>query len=454
MSSQKLEVEVPIDADLNGLSSRTRAILPILRRAMDFAGEAYKIQDITPFYPKDLTKAEFEAYIAAHPEQKEELNSPFTYVVRNGEKLQAVPYSEAHSPHLAQAADQLELAAKQCDDKLFAEFLYARARSMRDNSFSTSDILWISMVGTELEMTIGPYEEYEDRFMDIKRNFEAFLSIQLPEENRRINDYRQAAQDFDQEFSKVLGYSPSGSAVNMVVVDSLYVTGRSVDKFVPMAFNLPNDYWIRQKFGSKQVFLRNVMKAKYENLFMPIARRIAPKYLERLSFDLKLKFVIGHELSHGLGIYCKIGLAELGSELEESKADIWGLKFLAYQESRGKETEGTANSVTIMHLIDCFRQLHRDPEEAHAKGALLHLNWFIEQGALKITAGELEFDEAKLYPCMHALAMSFAYVAMAQSYDRAKQFIERWGYKSEAVDSALAKLDGIPNDIRPVYSEF
>src|SRR4029078_459048 len=46
------------------------------------------------FYPGDLTKDQFDAYLAAHPDQKDKLTSPYTVVKRQGDTLIAVPYSE------------------------------------------------------------------------------------------------------------------------------------------------------------------------------------------------------------------------------------------------------------------------------------------------------------------------------------------------------------------------
>ena len=45
------------------------------------------------FYPEDLTKDQFDAYLAAHPDEKAALTSPYTVVRRDGAKLVAVPYS-------------------------------------------------------------------------------------------------------------------------------------------------------------------------------------------------------------------------------------------------------------------------------------------------------------------------------------------------------------------------
>src|SRR3546814_11796589 len=55
------------------------------------------------FYPTDLTKAEFDAYLAAPPDQKEALTSGYTVVRRPGDHHAAVPYCEEYKQWLARS---------------------------------------------------------------------------------------------------------------------------------------------------------------------------------------------------------------------------------------------------------------------------------------------------------------------------------------------------------------
>jgi len=49
------------------------------------------------FYPADLTKEQFDAYLAAHPAEADALKSPYTVVKRQGEKLIALPTLKENS---------------------------------------------------------------------------------------------------------------------------------------------------------------------------------------------------------------------------------------------------------------------------------------------------------------------------------------------------------------------
>ena len=75
-----------------------------------FFGDA-KMPEGAGFYPTDLTKEAFDAYLVANPSEKASLTSPYTIVVRDGAKLKAIPYSVAFKTELTEAARLLNEAA-------------------------------------------------------------------------------------------------------------------------------------------------------------------------------------------------------------------------------------------------------------------------------------------------------------------------------------------------------
>ena len=63
------------------------------------------------FYPADLTKADFEAYLVVHPAEKAALMDGYTVVKREGAKLVAVPYSVEYKAELEKAAERIPASA-------------------------------------------------------------------------------------------------------------------------------------------------------------------------------------------------------------------------------------------------------------------------------------------------------------------------------------------------------
>src|SRR5512139_3600564 len=80
------------------------------------------------FYPADLTKEEFDRYLAAHPNEAEALTDPYTVVKRDGDRLVAVPYSVEYKQWLEPAAKLLEEAAAKTSNASLKKFLTLRAK--------------------------------------------------------------------------------------------------------------------------------------------------------------------------------------------------------------------------------------------------------------------------------------------------------------------------------------
>jgi len=80
------------------------------------------------FYPEDMTKEEFESWVKAHPDQKEQAEGFFTVVRRDANKqLKLVPYNVEYKSDLMHAARLLKAAAALTDNDTLKKFLTTRA---------------------------------------------------------------------------------------------------------------------------------------------------------------------------------------------------------------------------------------------------------------------------------------------------------------------------------------
>ena len=81
------------------------------------------------FYPEDLTREEFDAWIEEHPEDREAFTSGYTVIRRTEDGgLEAVPYSEAYRAELEPAAEALREAAAAADNPSLKTFLREAGR--------------------------------------------------------------------------------------------------------------------------------------------------------------------------------------------------------------------------------------------------------------------------------------------------------------------------------------
>ena len=114
------------------------------------------------FYPDDITKDEFNTWVAGlSPEEKEKAIGYFYTIRRDaGGKLKSVPYSEEYREFLDPAAKLLREAGALTANETLKNFLEKRAQAFGTNDYYDSDVAWMDL-DSPIEVTIGPYETYE-----------------------------------------------------------------------------------------------------------------------------------------------------------------------------------------------------------------------------------------------------------------------------------------------------
>lgn len=456
-------IQVPIRADVSHLTSKDRRILSLLIEATRLINPIYLTQtkqdlgetngvfDKTRgnnYYPKGMTREDVEAYLDQHPDERDVVMSPFTVVEKSDERFITTPYSEYYRDHLNRVSSLLEEAAQLTDNESFKRFLLGRAKAFRTNEYRASDIDWVRVGGAPLELTIGPYESYEDQLFGVKRDIRGMLGVVLPQETAEAQVYQKQVAKFDAHLGKKYGYTASTTLTPMVVMDEILVGGHPWYGYVPMAYNLPNDADIQKEVGSKNVFIRNVMRAKMELITKLVAERVLdPHVAALLEPSIFMSFVIGHESSHGLSFrFSGDDFLTLGSPLEEGKADVFGMIFLYFLADKGIIDKDIAERAVIGNLTDGLRQIRFGIEEAHAVGTLIQYNWFLKHGAMQFGGKGLEFK-----PVLDGLGDEFYALSQTRSHETAQQFVDGWGQAPDEVRAMIASFGDIPVDIDPVF---
>jgi len=119
-------------------------------------------------YPKDLSQAEIEKYVVAHPEQREAIYNEQSILARDGNRLQAVPYHVTFAEYLKPAGEDLREAAKLSDDPQFAAFLNMRADALLNDDYYASDLAWLDLKEPKFDLILAPYESYLDNLLGVR----------------------------------------------------------------------------------------------------------------------------------------------------------------------------------------------------------------------------------------------------------------------------------------------
>jgi Peptidase family M49 len=416
------------------------------------------------FYPTDMTKEEFEKWIADHPGDKAAFEGLYTVIRRQGQELVAIPYSKAYGEILQAAAETLRQAATVTGNASLRDYLNKRADAFLSDDYFASDVAWMDL-DSDIEVVIGPYEVYEDALFNYKAAFESFVTVRDKAESEKLSVYARHLPDMERALPipdqhknlKRKFESP------IRVVQEIYTAGDARRGVQTSAFNLPNDEKVRETKGSKKVLLKNVMDAKFRQSGKPIAERtIASAELPNLSFDAYFNHTLFHELSHGLGpgIIVKDGkrvdsrllLKELYSTIEECKADVTGLWNILLSIDRKWLTGVTEAQIFSTYDGLMFRSMRFGIDEAHGQGTAVQWNWFREKGAVVPTEdGRFRSDPAKYREAIRSLANELLMIEATGDYARAKALLDKYGKSNPEIEAAVSKLADIPVDITPVF---
>nr|XP_009380775.1 PREDICTED: nudix hydrolase 3 [Musa acuminata subsp. malaccensis] len=441
------------------------------------------------FYPPDMDKKEFELWKGSLNASEQEAATGFFSVIRrhvdtpsstvshlmdhsgsgqhfNLDCLTIVPFSQEYKALLVKAADLLFRASELSDSSSLKKLLETKGNAFLSNDYYESDIAWMEL-DSKLDVTIGPYETYEDTLFGYKATFEAFVGIRDDIATSQVKLFGDHLQDLEQNLPMDSMYKSKDVVAAPIRVIQLVYNAGDVKGPQTVAFNLPNDERIVNERGTSMVLLKNVSEAKFKHILQPIADVcIKEDQKEFIDFESFYTHTICHECCHGIGPHTiilpngvqstvRLELQELHSALEEAKADIvglWALKFLVDQELLPKSF---LKSMYVSFLAGCFRSIRFGLEEAHGKGQALQFNWLHENGAfLMHENGTFSVDFMKVEGAVENLSREILTIQAKGDKPAAMSLLQRYAKMTQPLHIALEKLERVqvPVDIAPIFS--
>lgn len=422
------------------------------------------------YYGEDVTQAEVEAF---YGKMKAEGDSrcPLSYGLNsrlekeNGQLVERVwkvggLYSEAIEQIVAELEKAAAFAENEKQRQIIATLIdYYRTGDLR--TFDAYSILWVEDTDSQVDFVNGFIETYGDA-LGLKASWESTVNFRNEEATRRTQTISENAQWFedhspvDQRFKKerVKGVSAKVITVTMLGGDCYPST--------PIGINLPNADWIRRDHGSKSVTIENIMEAydkasqgsgfSDEFVWSDEERNRIKTYgflTDMLHTDL-------HEcLGHGSGQLLPgtdpDALKAYASTLEEARADLFGLYYLAdpKMQELGLVPDGEAFKAEYYKYMmnGLLTQLVRieegkDVEEAHMRNRQLIARWVFEQGAADKVV-ELKKREGKTFVVINdyqqlralfgKLLAEVQRIKSEGDYEAGRSLVENYGVKIDPV---------------------
>ena len=377
------------------------------------------------FY-EGVTRAEVEKYYESVEDKTDE--TPIAYGLNtkvtkdaNGNIVE-IPWKidGMYGPAIAKICGELRLAAECAENDIQKHALGLLVKYYETGDLKVWDefnIEWVKDTIGTVDFINGFVEDYNDP-LGRKGAWEGYVNIKDHKASERSDILSANAQWFednspvDARFKKAKCTGISAKVVNAVCLagDSYPAT--------PIGINLPNADWIRKMYGSKSVTIANITHA-----YTYAAQESPKSTLDEFAWDEKEKELylkwgayadeihtdlhecLGHGSGQLLPGVSTTAMGEYSSALEEARADLFGLYYIADPKMvelgimPDKEAYKAGYSKYIRNgLIEQFTrvELGRPNTEAHMQNRKLISEWCYEKG-LKDNVIEKKVRDGKTY---------------------------------------------------------
>ena len=445
------------------------------------------------FYGEGLTQKEVEDFYAKMKDPKDPHPVMFglnSQLVRNANgKLEEIAWKEdgMYGNEIKHIIENLEKAlpfAENDQQKLVIEKLIAYYRSGDLKDFDTYSIEWVKDLDSKVDFINGFIESYNDP-LGLRGSWEAMVNFKDSANTARTEVISSNAQWFednspvDPRFRK-----PVVKGVTAKVITAAILAGDSYPA-TPIGINLPNSNWIRAEHGSKSVSIDNITAAydaaaagngfaeefMWSNEEVQHAKKFA-HYVDNVHTDLHE--CLGHASGQLLPGVDPDALKAYGSTLEEARADIFALYYMADPKLVELGVMPTADAYKAGYyqqmmnglMTQLMRILPGDNiEEAHMRNRALIAYWTLERAEKDaVTEGTApalcfekkdgktyvrinDYDKLRVY--FGELLGELQRIKSEGDYDAGRALVETYGVKvnpelHEEVLARYAKLDIAP----------
>lgn len=438
------------------------------KRVNQAAGEDLLLTSACNYYAPGITQAEAEEFYAR---QKAEGDQQHPIMYGMNSRLERAADGSLHE-NVWRADGMYGAAIRQIVQMLSRAIPYAENERQQSvirkliefyetgnlAVFDAYTILWVEETEGEVDFTNGFTEVYGDP-LGLKASWEGYVNYTDHQATRRAQALSRNAQWFedhspvDARFKKPLCRGVSAKVINAAIL------GGDLYPSSAIGINLPNSNWVRAEHGSKSVTIANLTHAYdeaargngFRNEFADSAQTVSmmDRYgsvCDDLHTDL-------HEcLGHGSGRLLPgvdpDALKAYGSTIEEARADLFGLYYLAdeklvelgltpCQEAYKAQYYSYMMNGLLTQMVRI--QPGHQIEEAHMRNRALIARWTLEHYPQAVRLSEQDgkhYVEILDYPLLRTafgnLLAEIQRIKSEGDLQAARQMVERYGVQIDA----------------------
>lgn len=448
--------------------------------------EGYVERPGKSFYPSDLSVEEFHKILIkmlkeGKKEEVAEILNQRSIVIRDGEELKAVDYTEIFKEEFTLAADLLEKAAEVSTNEDFNQYLKLQALALRENNSKAdayADKKWAELQDTPLEFTITR-ENYEDELTGTVFENEELASLlksnginpigkdalgfrvgivnkKGTEKLLEIKKYLPALakeMPFSDEYEQMGDDSKGENHIypqTMVDVDLVAVFG-DVGAYrggITLAENLPNDDKPSLAIGGgrRNVYHRQIRAiSDWEKLQKRLDATLDKDLHQFYENEADHWFTIGHENAHSLGP--KSGTDALGKYkhiIEENKADMASLALLDKLVELGMYSELEKQQIVVTFVADGFLKAKPTMSQAHRVRSVMQTYYLAKNYAIEIDEeGFIHINVEKVIPTARKMLEEIIRIQLSKDINLAEKYVNENFIWTDGMEKVAQKIKEI-----------
>ncbi len=409
------------------------------------------------FYPADMTREEFEAFGDTLK------NSPYTLIRRTEDgKLKTVWFHDEYKDRIEKICNYLQAAADITIKPSVRNYLLKKIDALRTDNYYESELAWLDMVDSKMDLVIGPNEGSDDQLFGIKKAYSAFVLLKDLEMTDMLQKYVAYLPELQKDLPCDDAYKTfrPGVESDIFAYKALYYAGQVNAGVKVIAINLPTDPKVQEEKGTRTILLRNIMEEKFNRIVHPTGVVLLESdYLPHLDADAFFWNIACREVAHGLGVKETVNgkgtvEAALGNEAavwERAKANIVGL-YLACEliDKHAISALLTREDAITTFIANLLRSERFGEGSPLGRANIMMYNYLSKNGAFhRNENGKYSINFDKATQAIRDFAGLILKVQATGDYEYASAFEKEYSTLSPAfkADQMNLHLEHIPVDL-------
>jgi dipeptidyl-peptidase-3 len=417
------------------------------------------------YYGEDVTQQDVEKFYDAMKNPNDSTPVPFglnSRLVKKEGKLMEEIYKidGLYSPAIERIVYNLEQAAQYAENnqqKLVIDLLIDYYKTGSLKKYDEYSIAWVKDTQSVVDFVNGFTESYGDA-LGIKASWEALVNFKDLKATALTGLISQNAQWFEDNSPINPRFRKEEVKGISAKVITATILGGDCYPATPIGINLPNSNWIRKDFGSKSVTITNITQAydkaaagsgfNDEFVYAAYEKELMSRYSTQTGdLHTSLHECLGHASGQLLPGVDPDALKVYGSTIEEARADLFGLYYIAdpkMLELGLLDNPEAYKSEYYKYMMNGLLtqlsriELGKSIEEAHMRNRALIARWVLEHGQ-KDKVVELVNKKGKTYVQINDytkmrnlignLLAEIQRIKSEGDFDGAKETVEKYGVK-------------------------